>query len=139
MAFRPVRPLLPLTLALLTVLAATPVRAHRGGPSEASAALSALPVLTLVGAPLLLSVGTGVLLVKAVEVSAEGSVWVLERSADGARIVLAIAGASALAVGQALTLVAVEAGWLLVDGSRAVAVLPDAAHAHLFHHQGLSR
>ncbi|MBQ0960041.1 hypothetical protein KAK06_13895 [Ideonella sp. 4Y11] len=133
------RPLLPLTLALLTTLSATPVRAHRGGPSEASAALSALPVLTLVGAPLLLSAGTGVLLVKAVELTAEGSVWVLERSADGARIVLSAVGASALALGQALTVVAVESGWLLVDGSRALAVLPDAAHAHLFHHQALSR
>lgn len=133
------RPLLPLTLALLTTLSATPVRAHRGGPSEASVALSALPVLTLVGAPLVLSAGTGLLLVKAVELTAEGSVWVLERSADGARLVLQAAHSSVLAVGTALTLVAVESGWLLVDGSRALAVLPDAAHAHLFHHQPVSR
>lgn len=139
MAPQHLRPLLPLTLALLTALSATPVRAHRGGPSEASVALSALPVLTLVGAPLVLSAGTGLLLVKAVELTAEGSVWVLERSADGARIVLQAAGSSVLAVGTALTLVAVESGWLLVDGSRALAVLPDAAHAHLFHHQTVSR
>jgi hypothetical protein len=133
------RSLLPLVLVLISTLSATPVRAHRGGPSEASVALSVLPVATLVGAPLLLSAGTGVLLVKAVELTAEGSVWVLERTADGARIVLQGAGSSVLAVGTALTVVAVESGWLLVDGSRVLAMLPDAGHAHLFHHQQVSR
>lgn len=139
MTTSPALRLIPLTLALLAALSATPVRAQRGGPSELSVAVSMLPVAVVVGAPVLLSVGAGVLVVKAVELTAAGSVWVLERASDGARVVLQVAGASALALGTAVTMVATEAGWMLVDGSRALAVLPDAAHARLFHHQPVSR
>ena len=80
-----------LLVTLLAALLVAPLTAARAqsGLSEASA-LSALPLAVSVAAPvMLLSAGT-VLTVVAVEASAGGAVWVLERASDGARATLRV-------------------------------------------------
>ena len=90
-----------LAASLSAALVSAPARAQ----SEASLVLSALPVASVVGAgaavagsavagaaavsavPAALAVSGAVLVVKAVEVSARGTVIVLERASDGARAV----------------------------------------------------
>ena len=97
--------------------AALPARAH----SEASAALSLMPVASVVVAaggasaaagavvalPAALSVGGAVLTVKAVQASATGTVYLLERASDGAQASVEVsgraAGAASGAVGTVLT------------------------------------
>ena len=83
-------------------LAAAPAHAH----SEASAALSLLPVASVVGVagagsavagaavalPVALSATGAVLSVKAVEGSAIGTVYLLERASDGAQVSVEVAG-----------------------------------------------
>ena len=91
------RALLAAGVVCAALVVANPARAQ----SEASAALSMLPVASVVGTasvasaaagavvtvPAALSVGGAVLTVRAVEASAVGTVYLLERASDGARSV----------------------------------------------------
>ena len=72
-----------------------PARAHGGGSSELSQ-LSLLPIAVVVAAPSVLLSGVATLTVVSVEAGAQGSVWVLERGSDGARIVLRLAGGASV-------------------------------------------
>lgn len=110
-----------------------------GAPSEASVGLSALPVAMSVATPALLVSGTGVLLVKAVEVGAEGSAWVLERAADGSRFTLRLGTRAVVASGAVLLAVPTAGGWLLMEGPQPRAFVPGAGDAALFHHEQVSR
>ena len=101
-----------LAASLSAALVSAPARAQ----SEASLVLSALPVASVVGAgaavagsavagaaavsavPAALAVSGAVLVVKAVEVSARGTVIVLERASDGARVSLELSGRAASGV-----------------------------------------
>jgi hypothetical protein len=121
-----------LTLLLIAplALACGAVRAH-GGPSEASAvsALSlALPMASLVAAPVTILSAGAVLTVAAVEASARGTVWVLERVSDGARASVELGAeaveASRLAVGTVVT--ALSAGWILSAAGAALCFVPNA-------------
>ena len=101
------------SLAASALLAsAMPARAQRLSASDASA-LSLLPVAVLVAAPaLILSAGV-TLTVVAVEASAKGSVWVLERASDGARCSLQLAAGASALIGTGVLVTVVSAGWLL--------------------------
>jgi hypothetical protein len=59
--------------------------------SDASA-LSMLPIAVSVAAPVMFISGGAMLTVVAIEASAEGTVWVLERASDGVRASIAVAG-----------------------------------------------
>src|SRR5258707_102298 len=96
--------------ALCAALAMAPVHAQ----SEASVALSMLPVASVVGTasvastaagavvalPAALSVGGAVLTVKAVQASATGTVYLLERASDRAQASVGVVGRGAPAPGQ---------------------------------------
>ena len=69
-------------------------RAPIANASDASA-LSALPIAVSVAAPAMLLSGGVMLTVVAVEASAEGTVWVLERASDGARASVTLSAAAA--------------------------------------------
>jgi hypothetical protein len=127
--------------ALLAGTAAAPARAH-GGLSEASA-LSMLPLAVSVAAPaLLLSAGVG-LTVVAVEASAQGTVWVLERASDGARASVTVSGAvvggASLLVGAAVTVTAVSAGWVLSTAGQVIAFVPNELGKALLHNERITR
>ena len=135
-------------VGLLT--AAPPAAAQRDDPSALSA-LSLLPVAVVLAAPALLLSGGVSLTVVAVQASATGTVWVLERSADGARMTLALAcgagvagliagtTAGSMAVGSALVVTALSTGWLISTASEAVAFVPNEAGAALRYNERVSR
>ncbi len=127
--------------ALLGAGMAGPARAH-GGLSEASA-LSMLPLAVSVAAPaLVLSAGVG-LTVVAVEASATGTVWVLERASDGARASVTVSGAvvggASLLVGAAVTVTAVSAGWVLSAAGQVIAFVPNELGKALLHNERITR
>jgi hypothetical protein len=130
-------------LALACALTATtlPTRAH-SDLSDASV-LSALPVAVSVAAPAMLLLGGAALTVVAVQVSATGTVWVLERASDGARATLEFsgraAGASLAAVGTTVLVTALGTGWLISAAGQAIAFVPNAIGASLLHNERVTR
>jgi len=130
-----------LALAASLCLLLPTAQAH-GDLSEASA-LSALPVAVSVAAPVLLLSGGAVLTVKAVEASAEGTVWVVERASDGVRASIRFSGKLAqsalLGVGTAITVTAISAGHVLSAAGQAIAFVPSAVGEALLHHEPITR
>ena len=112
--------------------------------SEASAAVSLLPVASVVGSayvagaaastvvaiPAVLLVSGAVLTVKAVEASARGTVIVLERASDGARASIelgaAAAGGVALSVGATVVTTVIASGVVLSAAGEALCLIPNA-------------
>ncbi len=123
--------------------------------SQTSAELSALPVASVVGAasvagsaagavvalPAALSVGGAVLTVKAVELSATGTVVLLERASDGAqasvRLVGRAGGQASLTVGTAVTVSAIGSGVILSAAGEVLAFVPNALGRALLHNERL--
>src|SRR3990167_2952229 len=121
------------------VMAMAPARAQ----SEASAALSLLPVASVVGTasvasaaagavaavPAALSVGGAVLSVKAVEASAVGTVYLLERASDGAQVSVEVVGrgvaSSAYAAGTVVTCSVIGTGVILSAAGEAIGFVPN--------------
>lgn len=104
-----------------------------------ASALSAMPVAVSVAAPsVMLSAGV-VLTVLAVETAAEGTVWVLQRVSDGARVVIKVAGkvagAASVATGAAVTVSAVGAGVVLSAAGQVLAFVPNALGRALLHNE----
>jgi hypothetical protein len=126
------RPLLLAAALAVSFAAAAPARAH--GASEASV-LSALPVAVSVAAPVAVLSAGAVLTVVAVEASAAGTVWVLERASDGARASVRLAGAASAGVGTALVVTALSTGWLLSAAGQAICFVPNAIGAALLYHE----
>ena len=133
------------------VMATTPARAQ----SEASAALSLLPVASVVGTasvasaaagavvavPAALSVGGAVLTVRAVEASAVGTVYLLERASDGAQVSVEVVGRGvaglAYAVGTVVTCSVIGTGVILSAAGEAIAFVPNAIGRALLHNERL--
>lgn len=125
------RPVL-VAAALAAALHAVPARAH--GPSDASV-LSALPVAVSVAAPVALFSAGAVLTVVAVEASAAGTVWVLERASDGARASVRLSGAVSAAAGTVVAVTALSTGWLLSAAGEAICFVPNTLCAALLYHE----
>ena len=123
-------------------IATAPAHAHRTGASEASA-LSMLPIAVSVAAPSMVLSAGAVFTVVAVESSAEGTVWILERASDGARTTLRLSGDAAagasLGVATAVTVTAVSAGWILVSAGKAIAFVPNEIGKALLHNERITR
>ena len=133
-----------LACGLALALLSTPhvVQAHTNQASEASA-LSMLPVAVSVTAPALLVSGTVALSVVAIQATADGVVWVLERASDGARISVKWAslslGMASVAVGTVVTVTAVSAGWLLSAAGEVIALVPNTLGRALLHNEEVLR
>lgn len=134
-------------VSLAMLGAAPPLMAHPNQASEASA-LSTLPVAVSVTAPAMLVSGTAALSVVAIQATADGVVWVLERASDGARISVKWAGLSvgmasvvvgAVVVGAVVTVTAVSAGWLLSTAGEVIALVPNTLGRALLHHEEVLR
>ncbi len=144
--------LVALCAATANIAIPLPARAQ----SEASAAVSMLPVASVVGAasvagaaastvaaiPVALSVGGAALTVVAVEASADATVYVLERASDGARASVkvlrrAAAGASA-AIGSTVTVTVIASGVVLSAAGEVLAFVPNALGRALLHDEKLS-
>lgn len=126
-----------LTTALMPAGSA---RAH--GPSDGSAALSAVPVAVSVVAPsAVLAAGVTVTVV-AIESTARGTVWVLKRASDGARISVEFLGkvvsGAALSVGTAVVVSVIGTGYVLSVAGEAIAFIPNEIGASLLHNERLT-
>jgi hypothetical protein len=138
---------LSLVAGLVLVLGLSgPARAQ----SEASVALSALPVASVVVTastaaaavsvvPVALSVAGAVVVVKAVEITARGTVYVLERASDGARASVEVGARSVSAVsvgvGTALTVSVIGTGVLLSAAGEVIAFIPNELGRALLHNE----
>lgn len=124
--------------AALLLAAAPPAQAQRSGGSQASA-LSMLPVAVLASTPVLLLSGAGMLTVVAVEASADGTGWVLQRASDGARLSMQVAGGASVVVGQALRVTALATGWVLSAAGEALAFVPNGVGLALLYQERVTR
>jgi hypothetical protein len=95
--------------------------------------------VALSAVPLALTVSGAVLVVKAVEVSATGTVYVLERASDGARASVAVAGRGAKAVsagvGTAVAVGVISAGVVLSVAGEVIAFIPNQLGRALLHNE----
>jgi len=123
--------------------------------SEASAALSLLPVASIVAStgaasaaagavvvlPAALSVAGAVLTVQAVQVSALSTVYVLERASDGARVSVELSDRAAAAavhgVGTVVTCSVIATGVILSAAGEVLAFVPNALGRALLHNERL--
>ncbi|ALV04676.1 hypothetical protein [Roseateles depolymerans] len=116
--------------------------AHGDGGSEASAALSGLPIAVSVVAPSMVLTAGASLVVVAVEVTASGTVWVLKRVSDGVKVSVRFAGkvvtGASVAVGTAVTVVVVGTGLLLSAAGEAIAFIPNEIGASLMHNERIT-
>jgi hypothetical protein len=125
------------------VASSTLVSAAAHAQSEVSAAVSMLPIASvvvagagasmaagaLVSIPIALSVTGSYLIVKTIESTARGTIYVLERASDGASAVIEMVGhgihGASLVVGSALTVTAISAGVILIASGAAIAFVPN--------------
>ena len=131
-------------------LASAPFYAQAQSEASAVSTLSAMPVAsvlvaasTVVAVPVILSAAGTVLVVKVVEVSAVGTVYVLERASDGARISVqlaagSVAGAS-LAVGTVVAVSVIGAGTILSAAGEVIAFIPNALGRALLHNERVTQ
>lgn len=132
-------------LAASLLLASVPfARAQDVGAASAASALSvAVPVaLSITGGALLLS-GAASVTVVAVQASAEGTVWTLERASDGARWVVSFAAdtasTAATAVGTVVTVTTLSTGVLLSVAGEAIAFVANEVGASLIYNERVTR
>ena len=126
-------------------VAVAPARAQ----SEASLMLSALPVASVVGGaaalsavPVALTISGAVLVVRAVEVSAQGTVIVLERLSDGARASIELganaAGTASVVVGGSVVVSVMGAGVVLSMAGEVLCFIPNELGRALLHNERLT-
>jgi hypothetical protein len=102
------------------------------GTSATAGAVLAVPVV--------LSTAGAVLVVKAVEVSARGTVYVLERASDGAAASVEVVGRGAsVAVGTSVTVGVIGAGVVLSAAGEVIAFIPNALGRALLHNEQVTR
>jgi hypothetical protein len=134
------------TLLSITTLGAAPAQAHGGdaatGASTASSLALSLPVASVAATGLAVLSGAAALTVVAVQASAIGTVWVLERAVDGSRVVVQVSGqlarGASVAVGQTLGVVALSTGLVLTASGEVLCFVPNASGAALLHHERLT-
>lgn len=111
-------------LTLGAVLLAGPVHAQ-STPSDASTVSVAVSVLV----PAAFISEAGQYVVKGVQASANGTVYVLEKISDGARGSVTISGnvsgAASVGMGESVRFVATSAGMLLVSAGKVLAIIPN--------------
>ena len=128
---------------LAALLAATLATANAQSAVSEASALSALPIAVSVAAPVMLLSAGAMLTVVAVEASATGAVWVLERASDGARSTLRLsaqaAGGLSVAAGTVVVVTALSSGWVLSTASEAIAFIPNEIGTALLYNERVTR
>ncbi|MCX2862309.1 hypothetical protein OOZ63_10705 [Paucibacter sp. PLA-PC-4] len=126
------------SLLLSLMLLQAPGAQAQSTASQASA-LSMLPVAVSVAAPVMLLSAGVALTVVAVEATAQGSVWVLERASDGARASVRFAGQASAVLGTAVVITVIGSGYVLSAAGEAIAFVPNAIGTALLHNEQLTR
>jgi len=143
----------------ITACLSTPLSARAHGGSEASVALSLMPIASVavatgasgaavsaaagavVAIPAALAVSGAVLVVKVVEVSAVGTLYVLERASDGAQASIQVMGqtvaSTAHGVGTLVTCSVIGAGVVLSVAGEVLAFIPNELGNALLYNERL--
>lgn len=141
-----------LAACLLAAALLGPVHAQAQSDASALSAVSALPIASVVVAgsaagavlvaPVALSTAGAVLVVKTIEATARGTVYLLERVSDGARVSVEIAGRGvanvSLAAGTVVTVSVIGAGVVLSAAGEAIAFVPNALGRALLHNERIT-
>lgn len=130
-----------LVLYLNLALVSSP-QAASGDLSEASGAASALPlavsVLGSAATAVLVTEGSG-FVVKSVQASGQGAVWILERASDGAQASVEVAGKQVSEVtrlvGSTVVTTVLASGVLLSAAGQIIAFVPNELGRTLMYHQ----
>lgn len=107
-------------------------------PSDASA-ISLLPVAISVAAPVAVISAGAALTVVAVDASAHGTVWVLERASDGTRASIELAGHASVGVGTVVVASVIGTGWVLSAAGQVIAFIPNEIGAALLYNERIGR
>ena len=128
---------------LAALLAASLATANAQSAVSEACALSALPIAVSVAAPAMVLSAGALLTVVAVEASASGAVWVLERASGGARSTLRLSaqavGGLSVAAGTVVVVTALSRGWVLSTASEAIAFIPNEIGAALLYNERVTR
>jgi hypothetical protein len=132
-----------------TLLIAVPLSllAHATARAQSTASdasgLSMLAVAVSVAGPVLLLAAGVSLSVVAIESTAKGTVWVLERASDGARMTVSFAAqvlaGAALSVGAAVLVTVIASGYVLSAAGAAIAFIPNEIGASLLYNERVTR
>ena len=129
--------------ALAALLAGNLCAARAQSALSELSALSALPIAVSIAAPVMLLSAGATLAIVAVEASATGTVWVLERASDGARASVRLgaqaAGGLSVAAGTVVVVTALSTGWVLSAASEAIAFIPNEVGAALLYNERVTR
>lgn len=121
--------------------------------ASASSAISLMPVASVVGSasvaagaviaiPAMLLVSGGIVILRAVEVSARGTVYVLEHASDGTRVSVEVLGVSAVGAsvvaGAQVATSVIATGVILSVAGEVIAFLPNEAGRALLHNERLT-
>jgi hypothetical protein len=124
--------------------------------SEASVAVSMLPVAsvvvtgsaastavgTVLVVPAMLSVAGATLVVTAVQITASGTVYLLERASDGARVSVELAGrtvqGASIATGTLVTVSVIGSGVVLSALGEAIAFIPNELGKALLYNERIT-
>jgi hypothetical protein len=129
----------PSALSILAFIVVTTFAANAHAQASEASALSALPIGVLSAAPVSVLASGANLTVSAVEASAAGTTWVLERAADGARASVKLAGNASVAVGSSVAVTAMTAGYVLSVAGQAVAFIPNEIGASMLYNERVTR
>ncbi|CAN5592017.1 hypothetical protein BH10PSE18_BH10PSE18_10140 [soil metagenome] len=114
-----------------------PVASVVGAASVAGAAAGSVVAL-----PAALSVGGAMLAVVAVEASVDGTVYLLERASDGARVSIRVSGqvaqGASMVAGTAVAVSVIGTGVLLSVAGEVLAFIPSALGRALLHNERLT-
>lgn len=142
-----------MSICVACALLSTSKAAQAQSEVSALSALSALPIASVVvgaaavagsvvAVPVVLSTTGAVLVIKTVESTARGTVYVLERASDGARVSVELTGktmlGSAQIIGTSVVVTVVGAGVLLSAAGEVIAFLPNALGKALLHNERLT-
>ncbi len=139
-----------LAIALATSANFASAQNRRGDAASEASALSALPIASVIMAggaasaatvalPVALSTSGAVLVIKSVEVSARGTLCVMERASDGVQVSVEIAARgverTSLVVGKTMQVAVIGAGAVLSIAGEAIAFVPNEIGRALLHNE----
>lgn len=142
------------SIALASNLFFTSLQAHAQSEASAISAISLMPIASVVvgtsaaasavvAIPVALSTTGAVLIIKTVESTARGTVCVLERASDGARVSIEIAGKALTGltqvVGTSVLVTVVGTGVVLSTAAEVIAFVPNALGKALLHNERLTK
>lgn len=122
-------------VSALSAVSAMPLASVVVGVSTVAGSVVAIPVA--------LSTAGAVLVVKVVEVSARGTVYLLERASDGVQVSVEVLGKGAAAVsvgvGTVVTVSVIGAGVLLSAAGEVIAFIPNELGKALMHNERVTQ